>query len=189
MDRADIKIYVDGFPKSGNTFLKNAIEESTGLKIDNPSHTILKIDYLVKNNHIVFITLRDPLDSIASFIALKNDLSPENIKKYTDYYERIYSYVLSIKENIELAPFSQIVTDVSEFINKLSNSIKIYKNIENIEIIEKMKKDENLSKYIPGEREYSYYEARNLVISSDQSLFQECYNLYYSLISYYSLAK
>jgi hypothetical protein len=177
-------LHIEGFPKSGNTFLKYAGERFFGFTPAIVSHTVSKIKLAVELNEPIFITLRDPIDSIASFIHFKGDTDSPKIERYTGYYERLYETVCLNKEHVFLAPFKDIVFDVNAVLIEGAKKFNIsdYTPIDHVSVYEDMKNNSQFNMFLPGDRDYFYLKARDIVGAADINTFSKCYDLYYELL-------
>ena len=113
------QFFVDGYPRSGNTFTKGLINWVNPSLIGNYHfHTLaplkMALDYKIK----VLILFRDPVECVSSlvlmsdskFIGNEKELSKRVNRRLKDYIE-YYQFVYSRLEKIHLLPFDVIITE------------------------------------------------------------------------------
>lgn len=142
-------IYVDGFPRSGNTFLVSMIKNCYENELTFNSHhlhTIAGIKIALNKKIKTFILIRKPIDAISSFLVLQvyynNDRRPNQeyvntlIRSYISYYK----FVIANKKHIYLLAFDDVISAT------LSELFRIGK-ICNINIAENVIEDRYKSAY------------------------------------------
>jgi len=99
------RLIIDGFPRSGTTFLCENLKFSNfNISIASHSHgrILIKLGQLLGKE--VFITIRNPIDACASLMTRDNFSAKQALQLYIHYY----SFVQSIKYPINLVPFEAI---------------------------------------------------------------------------------
>jgi hypothetical protein len=101
-------LVVDGFPRSGTTYLTEAIRlDNLEIQIASHSHghSLIKLGKFFKKQ--IYITYRNPIDSCASLIVRDGFDAKSSLKLYLSYYR----YVLENQHHLSLVDFEKIVDD------------------------------------------------------------------------------
>jgi hypothetical protein len=178
-----MKIYVDGFERSGNTFLAGSIGYTLGIEaVPLWSHKVETLENRDKDYPFV-VPLRDALPSMTS-AKLYRDYVVENniqtnkrtgdpeelIERYSSYIE----YLLNDK-SLFIAPFSEFTKDHNAVIDVIAkeNDLPINQIYTAEEIIKKIgenpKFDNPYTGNFPRERAKEYKDVENLFLSEYKS--------------------
>lgn len=115
------KLCIEGYPSSANSYFLNfASRFIKKSEISSHNHAIATIKYCaIRNIPTVFI-IRHPLDAISSHMVRHGKSASEAIYHYLQLYE----YVLKNRSRISVVNFSDVISDKSVFINKLSEILR-----------------------------------------------------------------
>lgn len=118
LPKASDKYFVDGYPRSGNTFTKGFIHYCYPDIIANHHfHTIAPLKMALNYKLKILVLFRDPVDSISSLVLMedfevyksKNGLYALVKRRLQDYI-RFYRFVIDNIESIHLLSFSKITS-------------------------------------------------------------------------------
>lgn len=113
------RYFVDGYPRSGNTFTKGLIRYCyPGIIANNHFHCIAPLKMALRYNQKSLILFRDPIDSVSSLILMENyrvyqtgdsldSLIERRLKDYIVYYK----YILDNSHRIQFLPFTKVISD------------------------------------------------------------------------------
>jgi hypothetical protein len=139
-----INITVDGFPRQGNRYLRRKILLSMpAIAMPFPlCHKEIAFKEAIKNNHFVFSTFRDPIESISSYISEFSNHTNQNkilnninkfiftkndyiyIEKCFLFYIRMTDFIYNNIENIYVVSFDSIKNDENNSLSlKISNLV------------------------------------------------------------------
>lgn len=125
------RYFVDGYPRSGNTFTKGLIRHCfPGIIANNHFHCIAPIKMALGYNQKVLILFRDPLECVSSLILMENyrvyqtgdgldSLIELRLKDYIVYYE----HTLDNFHRIQFLPFEKVISD--EILYHLDNFFEL----------------------------------------------------------------
>lgn len=127
------KFYLDGYPRSGNTFALSLIKGVFGEEVFvGHLHAIAPIKIALKKNISVFILVWCPEEAITSYYlktyALNHTKIPEKINhnllsKLTIEYSDYYKFVIEKKQNFEIIFFNDLVSAPHNFMDKINNLV------------------------------------------------------------------
>jgi hypothetical protein len=167
------KISLVGFPRSGNTFMRYALQNLF------PSYEILSHTHTVKsledNINILptICVIRNPLDSIASWFIFRSNTTESYLKLEDDlnFYIRYYNALLKNKEKILFLDFEIFKNDTEYVKNKINNYLNIQTdlNFTSLEIKQIMLLEEHNLENLPRDN----IDVLNLI--KDVCLSQERY--------------
>ena len=110
-------ILVNGFPRSGNTFLTNLLNQAFDIEVIFIHH---RADYLSVPNCIV--PIRKPEESIPSWAKFSES---DDIYSIIRWYERFYTSILDNINNVTIVAFEDFTTQPLLAIDYLSNKFNI----------------------------------------------------------------
>lgn len=122
-------LYVDGYPRSGNTFCVGFINQVyPNLNHTHHLHTIAPLKMAIKFQLKIFIVYRNPLDAIASHMLMKSARSKKELdknlaKELLTEYILYNSFVLKHMEKLTLIPFETII-DMDKLYSFLNENFK-----------------------------------------------------------------
>ena len=89
----DSQICIEGFPRSGNTFLVAAIQRwNPEIKISHHSHLASNAKYALDNSVPTVILIREPLEAVSSAMIWDGRLSAEvGLRGYLSFYRSLMS--------------------------------------------------------------------------------------------------
>lgn len=127
------KFYLDGYPRSGNTFAVSLTSGVCGREsIVHHLHAIAPIKIALKKKIPVFILIRDPKEAITSYYLKTYSLNHETIPKEINYdllknltveYSNYYDFVVKNKFNLETIFFKDLISDPLNFISKINSKV------------------------------------------------------------------
>ncbi len=131
------KIYFDGYPRSGNTFLAHLMRAIyDDKKIIHHFHAVAPLKIAFKKYIKSIIIIRDPKDSISSNYLKKHELKvlPEKpnlrllqmmLNDYIVYYKFIYKNI----NKVHLVKFNDLISNPESTLLKIDNYLDNYSNI------------------------------------------------------------
>lgn len=137
--------HVDSFPRQGNTTLRSILLQSfPELVMPDPmAHVTSSTDKAIKNGQIVLAAIRDPHDTLSSFISrsifseeiyknvfLQNNKIPNLLIIHSiDFYNRYLNFLIKNCNNIYFIHFDQITKMYKDYISFKESDNKILKSI------------------------------------------------------------
>ncbi len=111
IDFAGKDYVVQGFPRSGNTFLSVLLEDYAAKEVNlfTHLHAPAVFHYAFAENKVVFMPVRDPMDSVVSLIQMKGWSAERALMHYIDYYEASLPYV----DKVKVLDFAHFTKDIS----------------------------------------------------------------------------
>ena len=93
--RSDTELCVDGFPRSGNSFLVAAIQRwNPDLRLSHHTHLAGNIKFAVKHDIPTVILLRKPVDAVASAMIWDGMITPwVGLFAYTHFYRSVAAFL------------------------------------------------------------------------------------------------
>lgn len=139
MDNSHIIFHVDSFPRQGNTSLRAIFLEvfPTFAMPDPMVHVAAFTEEKIKQGHIVVSTLRDPHDTLSSFISRsisdnkinkitfenKNKITKTNIKSAIKFYNRYFQFNIKNYDKIYFINFQEVLNMYKDYLSgKESNN-------------------------------------------------------------------
>ena len=113
------RIKVNGFPRSGNTYLTHLLTQSFNVPVEFVIHKTA--DLYTKN---CVVPIRKPQESIASWAKLNPHIRLEDIVKW---YERFYTCILENAGNL-------VILDFNDFTKEPVNTVKYIAKVFNLEV-------------------------------------------------------
>ena len=104
-------VVVEGFPRSGNTFIRFALLQANGpgLEISSHVHVPAQVELAVRHALPTLVVVRDPIDTVASNLVYSPHARPEQVLAEWIHYHR---RVLPLHDGLVLATFDEVVTDL-----------------------------------------------------------------------------
>jgi hypothetical protein len=150
------ELVLEGYPRSGNTWLRNAILfKKKDIIISSHIHYPCSIRFAVKRNIPCIILLRNPLDSISSLMIRDKTY---DVKTAIDYY--IFFYENSIyykKNNVILLDFKLVVSDLNLCFKILNDNFNLnlsFFSKKNLDDFKSFLENSEKSKYSKEEQKY-----------------------------------
>jgi hypothetical protein len=125
----DTDICIEGFPRSGNTFLCKLVKElNPDLKTANHKHSVGHIKHAFYLNKPVVILIRDPLDAITSeLIRYSGDGKKISKHLYTiNRYIQFYDYVSKVSNQVILVTFAELTQDTERVLYELERKYALW---------------------------------------------------------------
>lgn len=120
--KEDYDLIVDGFRRSGNTFLAEAIRlANPGIRIRSHSHNPVYLTQAKRWKRPAIVLIRNPEDAIASYILHSRVPALRAIEQYIMYYR----VVAHLKDNLLLVDFKQLVQNPSAIAEQLKEKYSI----------------------------------------------------------------
>ena len=191
----DTDICIEGFPRSGNTFLYKLVKElNPELKTANHKHSVGHIKHAFYLNKPVIILIRDPLDAITSeLIRYSNDGKIISKHLYTiNRYTQFYDYVSNVSNQVTLVTFAELTQDTERVLSELERKYALWERPVDYgyvaqEVLKKMKSkinEDNL--YInsaPTERRDKIkLEVKNNLKETYPCEIRQAYSVYYRVL-------
>ena len=87
----DSQICIEGFPRSGNTFIVATIQRwNPGIKISHHSHLASNVKYAVDHNIPTIVLIREPLEAVSSAIVWDGKLKAAiGLRGYLSFYRSL----------------------------------------------------------------------------------------------------
>lgn len=159
MDRTSqtIRLVSSGFPRSGNTFLGQLLEQSF------PDVDVVEFTHNTNTLDIAgcIVPLRNPYKSVPSWCTFSGE---QDLEATARWYMRFNTKVLNNINNLFVVDFVELSTNPLTVVNKISNQFNLfYTQIDYSNI------DKNTS-----QRKYQNY---------DSLLMKDCYDLYKEILN------
>ncbi|MEM8893609.1 MAG: hypothetical protein AAGC88_03460 [Bacteroidota bacterium] len=123
-DRTNLMI--EGFPRSGNTFLYSIISDfqTETLRIAHHLHTLSQIKNALRLNTSAVIMVRDPIDAIVSF-KIRNPYV--GFATLANYYLKYHSFLLDKleAENLLIVDFQKCINSPNETIKAINDKFNL----------------------------------------------------------------
>jgi hypothetical protein len=133
-------LVVEGFPRSGTTFLHGLLSKGF------PDYDVYYSRHAASRLNLenVVAVIRDPYEAIFSW---QNHLvKNENIHDIANWYVRYHKELLNNINNITLIDFNEMITDSSLVLKKVSEKF----NVDYVPVdVSKLNKDESKETYTP----------------------------------------
>lgn len=116
---ADIEIVLEGFPRCGNTFALVAFEmaQDRDVRIAHHLHAPAQIIEGVRLVLPVVLLIRDPIDTVSSFVIRHPDLTMKaGLRAYTSFHRHVLPY----RDDIVIAPFERVTSDFGAIIDTVN---------------------------------------------------------------------
>lgn len=119
---AEKKLCVEGYPRSGNTFLYALCSQVLSPElIAHHLHNCAQIKFALSNRIPVLFVARPPLEAISSYI-IREDIPAS--RAFTQYY-RLYSYVAENCDSIEVVKFEELTNSTDRVVSEILDMMKI----------------------------------------------------------------
>ena len=187
-------IIIEGYSRSGNTFLVNAFIyfSKQKIKIAHHTHSIANIKYGIMKKKKVLVCIRHPINTVHSnYNYFFSNYSKINVKSLLKEYYNFYNCLNKLSyKNIYFINFKKL--NNIKFYKKIFSKIKLKtKNLENeawkTEILDQMQKDSiknhnRLEQYIKNGKIKKMKINSNFKkeILKNKTLYKKCLNLYFS---------
>ncbi|MDZ7719665.1 MAG: hypothetical protein U5K72_12680 [Balneolaceae bacterium] len=132
-------LYLDGYPRSGNTYLKSVVSSVfENISFAHHLHTIAGMKLAKSRRVPCIIIFRKPIDAVTSLAFTKKNrsVSPLStdveilLQQLLDEWLQYYQYVLNNHYNITLLNFEMIKTDEIKVLQIVANTIQLNKTIK-----------------------------------------------------------
>ncbi len=120
------ELCLEGFPRCGNSFAVSLLNRAApGLRVAHHTHSVANVKKALKWGIPVFITIREPLDALVSYVVRRNVIRGANTHKQIVFgsidYARFYEYVAQNKDNLVTMDFFEITQKPSHFLASVQN--------------------------------------------------------------------
>ncbi|MEH6587161.1 MAG: hypothetical protein V7720_11400 [Halioglobus sp.] len=131
---SDADICIEGFPRSGNTFLVAALQHwNPGLKIDHHSHLASNIKVAVKNKIPAVVLVREPLEAVSSAMVWDGKLNASiGLYSYIHFYQSLSDCLPSVLL-MEFSEFTQRPDIAVQKINQRFDLSLKYRRYDDLE--------------------------------------------------------
>ena len=101
-------LLIEGYPRSGNTFARNAflLACDNRFTVTSHLHLIASVRRAIRLNKPVLILIRDPIDAVASYCVYRGRRFPA--KQGLVEYVQFYRFVLENKPHLVVATFTEV---------------------------------------------------------------------------------
>jgi hypothetical protein len=123
-------LVVEGFPRSGNTFVVAALQfaQPRGLVIARHTHYPAQVIEAVRRGLPLLVLVREPRDAAASLVIREPVFTPMNaLKRYLRYYRRILPY----HHRYVVGTFTEVTTNLAPVVERLNRAFRL--NLEPFE--------------------------------------------------------
>ena len=114
-------LLIEGFPRSGNTFARNAFLMACNNEYELSSHLhfIGNVRRAIRLSKPVLIVIRNPEDAVVSYLIYQGaGFSAEQaIREYIEFY----SYVLQCREQVVVAAFAEVTESFDLVIKRINH--------------------------------------------------------------------
>jgi hypothetical protein len=111
------QIYISGFPRSGNTFARDAFQSvNPGVKIDSHLHIPTFALNLCRRQIPGLVLIRKPLDAAISWSIYENLPIEETLAYWNDYH----SVLMTVRAHLFVADFEAVTNDFGAVINSFN---------------------------------------------------------------------
>jgi len=150
-------IIVEGFPRSGTTFLYELIRSAfPSCEVIYSEHTASKLD--LEN---VIVVVRDPYKSIFSW---KNYIGKdENISDIAKWYIRYHNKVLENIDNLIVINFNEMITDPVRVLENVSNKMNIDYQLVDIDSIRKNETKFDYTSFVTKDTKEAYQIYKEII--------------------------
>lgn len=116
-------LVVEGFPRSGNTFLSDflLVTQSPSFRFAHHTHLIENVMLGIDNNLPAVVIMRNPLDAIASFVIY----SEKSVEFAIDKWLRFYAEAERLDSRALLVSFETITANPVRIIEELNAKFQI----------------------------------------------------------------
>lgn len=116
--KTDSELCVEGFQRSGNSFLVLMLRRSNkGIKLAHHMHVSSQVIRSTKRSVPTVVLIRKPEDALASLITWDDRLSDGvAIKAYCDFYKKIQH----VKRDFLLIKFEELILDFNQVVDKVN---------------------------------------------------------------------
>lgn len=196
--------YFDGYPRSGNTFLKGLIEKLyPEKKFASHLHSISGIKIALDLNLPVFVLIRKPKDAVVSYlfrkIIITNSSSTEVlIERLLISYRNYYKFVKEHSNYISILEFESAINNetlllkaVAEIVGfKKGSDAFLQENLKNHKVLmkKKEKQKDSYASSLPNEERAEFKsEYQKKILNS--SIYRSAEDIYKELTEYDLLSK
>jgi len=107
LPKSDHAFYFDGYPRSGNTYFAGLLKHSTPeLQFAHHLHCVSGIKLALSKKLLVFIIIREPIESISSYYVMKHNKNV-NLNSLIKHYCSYYEYLLANHKRIYFIYFPE----------------------------------------------------------------------------------
>jgi hypothetical protein len=117
---AHTDLVVEGFPRSGNTFVVAALRDAAGPRLEVVSHVHhpAQVKLAVRRRVPTVLMLRAPLPTLASYLVAGPHGTPEGVlREYVGYHREL----LPCLGDVEVADFDEVIRDLRPLIERLND--------------------------------------------------------------------
>jgi hypothetical protein len=113
-------LVVEGYPRSGNTFLTAAIRSAAGpdLTVSSHVHTPSQVVLAVRRKVPTVVVIRQPVDAVVSLVVAAPHVPLQlAVREWLAHYRRLWP----LREGFVIATFDQATADVGSVIERLND--------------------------------------------------------------------
>jgi len=194
LPKASDHLFFTGFPRSGNTYLGSLIVHCfPSLEFTTHLHTVGSIKIALSNNLKTLVVIRNPLDSVASFLAYHSDdldsvPTKRQVRHFLSKYCRYFRFLNDKKDVIQFISFKNMIVDKKSTIRGIAEilglpdfelSDDLLKDVDRKMRKVEAKKRSNAGS-LPNEQKQVYKARVSKLIIADAN-FGQCSDLFNSL--------
>lgn len=141
----DTDVYIDGYPRSGNTFIIYLINRVLPeLNVIHHLHAVAPIKIALLLGIPTLIIVRDPMECISSKylkhfsmrgIKFSPEINDKLLNEFISGYLNYYSFVLKNRKRISLICFSELIKSPHLVLNQIKNYLNINQTISDDALI------------------------------------------------------
>ena len=142
----DIKFFIDGFPRSATHFLvfimTQAFPDVFVEKYKKPDHQALSLYNFKEKYDIAVISVRNPLESIPSYIKLNNLVSEADLDRFDEnivlqliMHNKLYTNaIIKNIKNLNVFEFNYLINKGNEIPNLIKNKYNLKTNLKEVDL-------------------------------------------------------
>jgi hypothetical protein len=112
------ELVVEGFPRTGSTFVATALEQATrgGLSLVSPVNQPAQVGRAVRQGVPTLVLVRRPVDTLASYLCAAPHGRPRGVlREYIGYHRELIPFL----DDVEIADFDQVTSDLRPVLERL----------------------------------------------------------------------
>jgi len=117
-------LLIEGYPRSGNTFARNAFLLACDgrFSVTSHLHLISSVRKAMRLNKPILILIRRPVDAVCSFLVYKGEHFPveQALSEYIDFYR----YVLEHRDSMVVASFDEVTASFGQVVERVNLRFK-----------------------------------------------------------------
>jgi len=117
-------LLIEGYPRSGNTFARNAFLLACDGRffVTSHLHLISSVRKAIRLRKPILILIRRPVEAVCSFLVYKGEHFP--VKQALAEYIDFYRYVLEHRESMVVASFDEVTSSFGQVVEQVNRRFK-----------------------------------------------------------------